>query len=208
MAPSKWLIGVLKIGYHVTATTSQFSLKRPHSETTKDGTTCGHEKDSTRSKKQHHDRTSVVTSKSGNESHVTDYLLEQRIRREIQEKTEVKHIYIFFLIHKSTEENLFITIICLQLYVLWFVARSCIEKIHFGCQLEDFGYMLSATTTETLWFFKWGQRKNVDLREINVIEMPVRPTLGIMSTRHNISGARLLIPFRVGTLVTKVTMGT
>jgi hypothetical protein len=81
----------IESAYYVTATTSQFSLKRAHSETTKDGTTCGHERDSIQSKKQHHDRTSVVTSKSGNESHVTDYLLEQRIRREIQERTEVKN---------------------------------------------------------------------------------------------------------------------
>jgi hypothetical protein len=55
------------------------------------------------------------------------------------------------------------------------------------------------------------KRINVDLSEISVIEMPVRPTLDIMSTRQNINGAGLLTPLEVGTtltLVTKVTMGT
>ena len=44
-----------------------------------------------------------------------------------------------------------------------------------------------------------------------MIEMPVRPTLGIMSTGHNISGVGLLTPLRMDiiiTMVTKVTMGT
>ena len=44
-----------------------------------------------------------------------------------------------------------------------------------------------------------------------MIEMHVQPTLGIMSTRHNISGARLLTPIWMGTIVTmvtKVTVGT
>ena len=44
-----------------------------------------------------------------------------------------------------------------------------------------------------------------------MIEMHVRPTFGIMSTRHNINGAGLLTPLGVGTVVTtvtKVTMGT
>ena len=43
-----------------------------------------------------------------------------------------------------------------------------------------------------------------------MIEMPVRPTLGIMFTRLNIIGAGLLTPLGVGTIVTrltKVTMG-
>ena len=55
------------------------------------------------------------------------------------------------------------------------------------------------------------KRRNVDLSGINVIEMLVRPTLGIMSTGHNINGAGLLILLRVDTIVTrifKVTMGT
>ena len=40
-----------------------------------------------------------------------------------------------------------------------------------------------------------------------MIEMPVRPTLGIMSIGHNISVARLLTPLGVGTIVTGKTMG-
>ena len=58
------------------------------------------------------------------------------------------------------------------------------------------------------WFI---ERRNVDPGRINVIEMLVRPTLGIMSIGHNISGARLLAPLEEGaivTKVTKVTMGT
>ena len=46
---------------------------------------------------------------------------------------------------------------------------------------------------------------------ISVIEMPVRPTLGIMTTGHDVGGARLLTPIGVGTIitsVTEVTMGT
>ena len=46
---------------------------------------------------------------------------------------------------------------------------------------------------------------------INVIEMPVRPTLGIIPSGHNNSGAGLLTPLGVGTIVTmitKVTLGT
>ena len=38
-----------------------------------------------------------------------------------------------------------------------------------------------------------------------MIEMPVRPTLDIMSTGHNISGAGLLTPLGVGTIGAKVT---
>ena len=38
-----------------------------------------------------------------------------------------------------------------------------------------------------------------------MIEMPVRPTLDIMSTGHNISGAGLLTPLGVGTIETGVT---
>jgi hypothetical protein len=45
------------------------------------------------------------------------------------------------------------------------------------------------------------ERGNVDLSGINVIEMPVPSTLGIMSIGHNISDARLLTPLRVGTIV-------
>jgi hypothetical protein len=41
---------------------------------------------------------------------------------------------------------------------------------------------------------------------INVIEMPVRPTLGIIPSGHNNSGAGLLTPLGVGTIVTKTTM--
>ena len=52
------------------------------------------------------------------------------------------------------------------------------------------------------------QRINVDLSGINVIEMPVQPTLDIMSIGHNINGARLLTPLGVGTIVTKVTKVT
>ena len=36
------------------------------------------------------------------------------------------------------------------------------------------------------------ERKNVDLSEINVIEMPVPPTFGIVSSGHNINGVGLL----------------
>ena len=38
-----------------------------------------------------------------------------------------------------------------------------------------------------------------------MIEMPVRPTLGYMSTGHSISGAGLLTPLGVGTIETRVT---
>ena len=44
---------------------------------------------------------------------------------------------------------------------------------------------------------------------IDVIEMPIWPTLGIMSIEHNINGVGLLTPLVVGTIetmVTKVTM--
>jgi hypothetical protein len=44
------------------------------------------------------------------------------------------------------------------------------------------------------------KRRNVDLSGIGVIEMPVRSTLGIMSTGHNIGGARLLTTLRLGTI--------
>ena len=40
---------------------------------------------------------------------------------------------------------------------------------------------------------------------ISMIEMPVRPTLDIMSTGHNISDAGLLTPLAVGTIETGVT---
>ena len=36
------------------------------------------------------------------------------------------------------------------------------------------------------------ERENVDLSEINVIEMPVPPTFGIVSSGHNINGVGLL----------------
>ena len=52
------------------------------------------------------------------------------------------------------------------------------------------------------------ERRNVDLSGINVTEMPVRPTLGIMFIGHNISGAGLLTPLGVGTIVTRVTKVT
>ena len=42
------------------------------------------------------------------------------------------------------------------------------------------------------------------LGRISMIEMPVRPTLDIMSTGHNISGVGLLTPLRVGTMGTRV----
>jgi hypothetical protein len=45
---------------------------------------------------------------------------------------------------------------------------------------------------------------------ISVIEMPVRLTLGIIPFGHNNSGARLLTPLGVGTIITrrtKVTLG-
>ena len=45
------------------------------------------------------------------------------------------------------------------------------------------------------------KRRNVDPIGISVIEMPIRPTLGIMCTWHNISGAWLLTPLRAGTIV-------
>ena len=34
-----------------------------------------------------------------------------------------------------------------------------------------------------------------------MIEMLVQPTFDIMSTRHNVSGARLITPLEVGTIV-------
>ena len=40
---------------------------------------------------------------------------------------------------------------------------------------------------------------------ISMIEMPIRPTLDIMSTGHNISGVGLLTPLGVGTIETGVT---
>ena len=67
------------------------------------------------------------------------------------------------------------------------------------------------------------KRKHVDLSGMSVIEMPVRPTLGIILTGHNINDAGLLTPLGiiltghnindaglltplgVGTIVTKVT---
>ena len=52
------------------------------------------------------------------------------------------------------------------------------------------------------------ERRSVDLSGINVIEMHVRPTLDIVSTRHNISGAGLRTPLKVGTIVIKVTKAT
>ena len=52
------------------------------------------------------------------------------------------------------------------------------------------------------------ERRNIDLNGINMNEMPVRLILGIMSTGHNISGARLLTPLGVGTIETRVTKAT
>ena len=40
---------------------------------------------------------------------------------------------------------------------------------------------------------------------ISMIEMPVRPTLDIMSNGHNISGAGLPTPLVVGTIGARVT---
>ena len=43
-----------------------------------------------------------------------------------------------------------------------------------------------------------------------MIEMPVRPILGIIPSGHNNNGAGLLTPLRVGTIVTmisKMTLG-
>ena len=40
-----------------------------------------------------------------------------------------------------------------------------------------------------------------------MIEMPVRPTLGIIPSGHNKSGAGLLTPLRVGTIVTRLKQG-
>ena len=50
-------------------------------------------------------------------------------------------------------------------------------------------------------FFR--ERRNVD-HAINVIGMPVRPTLGIIASGHNTSGAWLLTPLWVGTILTKL----
>ena len=52
------------------------------------------------------------------------------------------------------------------------------------------------------------KRRNVDLSGISVIEMPVRPTFGILSTGHYIGGAGLLTPLGLGTIVTRVTKVT
>ena len=49
------------------------------------------------------------------------------------------------------------------------------------------------------------ERRNVDPGRISMIEMPVRPTLDIMSTGHSISGAGLLTPLGVGTMGARVT---
>ena len=43
------------------------------------------------------------------------------------------------------------------------------------------------------------ERRNADL-SINMIGMPVRPTLGIIPSGHNTSGAGLLTPLGVGTI--------
>ena len=51
----------------------------------------------------------------------------------------------------------------------------------------------------------WLQRRNANLSGISVMETPVRPTLGIMCTWHNITSAGLLTPPGVGTIVTKVS---
>jgi hypothetical protein len=55
------------------------------------------------------------------------------------------------------------------------------------------------------WFI---ERRNVDPSRINVIEMLVSPTLGIMSTRHTINGVGLLTPLEEGAIITKVTKVT
>ena len=44
------------------------------------------------------------------------------------------------------------------------------------------------------------REETLTLDRISVIEMPVRPTLDIMSSGHNISGAGLLTPLGVGTI--------
>ena len=41
-----------------------------------------------------------------------------------------------------------------------------------------------------------------------MIEMPLQPTLGMMPAGHDNSGAGLLIPLGVGTIVTRVTKVT
>ena len=50
--------------------------------------------------------------------------------------------------------------------------------------------------------------RNNDLIGINVIELSIQPTLGIMFTGHNICGAWLLTPLGVGIIVIKVTKVT
>ena len=52
------------------------------------------------------------------------------------------------------------------------------------------------------------KRRNVDLSGMSVIEMSVQHTLGIMSTRHNLSGVGLLTTLGVGTILTGVTRVT
>jgi hypothetical protein len=41
-----------------------------------------------------------------------------------------------------------------------------------------------------------------------MIEMPIRPTLGIIPFGHNNSGARLLTPLGVGNIITRITKVT
>ena len=52
------------------------------------------------------------------------------------------------------------------------------------------------------------KRRNVDLSGMSVIEMSIQHTLGIMSTRHNLSGVGLLTTLGVGTILTGVTRVT
>ena len=58
------------------------------------------------------------------------------------------------------------------------------------------------------WLFlklnRFRERRNAD-HVISVIGVRVRPTLGIIPSGHNTSGAGLLTPLRVGTIVTHYT---
>ena len=65
-------------------------------------------------------------------------------------------------------------------------------------ECQSFSFSFSFVNTKHL------PRRNVDLSGISVIEMPIQPTFGIMSTRHDISGARLLTPLWMGTIITRV----
>jgi hypothetical protein len=88
---------------------------------------------------------------------------------------------------------------------------KCITHTQKACEqcLEWDGLLLSLLCLLLfLFFFLFIKRRNVDPGRINVIEMLVWPTLGIMSTGHTINGAGLLTPLEEGAIVTKVTKVT